>query len=61
MIENVLIAGLATVYFAFVFTAKRGPFDFFAKIRTAAKRMAVAGIVLALHGMAGYWHSKDDE
>jgi hypothetical protein len=23
--------------------------------------MAVAGIVLALHGMAGYWHSKDDE
>ena len=97
MIENVLIAGLATVYFAFVFTAKRGPFDFFSKIRAAAKRipvlgyhlscptclslssgallfaltftplafvvhiMAVAGIVLALHGMAGYWHSKDDE
>ncbi len=96
MFENVIVAGLATVYFAFIFTAKRGPFDLFAKIRTALKRipflgyhlscptclslssgalffaltftplawvvgvLAVAGIVLALHGMAGYWHSKDD-
>ena len=93
---HVLVAGLATTYFAFVFTAKRGPFDLFAKIRGAARRipllgyhlscptclslssgavffaltftplavlvdvMAVAGIVVALHGMAGYWHSKDD-
>ena len=96
MFEQVVISGLAAVYFTFIFTAKRGPLDLFAKIRAAAKPipflgyhmscptclslssgavlfaltftplavlvdvLAVAGIVLALHGMAGYWHSKDD-
>jgi hypothetical protein len=40
-----------TLLFALTFT----PLAFLVHI------MAVAGIVLALHGMAGYWHSKDDE
>jgi len=31
------------------------PLNFVVKI------IAVAGAVLVLHGMAGYWHSRDDE